>query len=170
MDPTELLLRALGLFYVFAGWISSRAGLTSHMLDRALAGISASKPNAAETAQAVWLLASSWLVLAGGVALALMSELAAPLFVLSALGQAAYLAVVAPRWFDPVDPPDTKGRQQTRNAFYVYTAVTAAILLAASDGRPTPWQDIAGPLRAAGLAVAALHAGYILIVFWKIRR
>ena len=55
----DIALRMIGAFYVFAGIVATRAGLTSHFMDRALAAISGEKPKRAETARTVWMIASS---------------------------------------------------------------------------------------------------------------
>ena len=87
-------------------------------------------------------------------------------FLASALGQAAYLFVVA-RWFDTDDPPDQKGRRQSTNAFVVYSAATAFVLWAAAKGRLVSWQDVPWPVLAgAGSAVAA-YAAYMI---WLLAR
>ena len=99
MDFTEISLRVIGAFYAFAGYVATRAGLTSHCIDRAIAAIAMKKPPRLETAQTVWLLCAAMIVLAGGVALLLLLDFAPWLFLASALGQAAYIYYVAPRYF-----------------------------------------------------------------------
>ena len=136
MDAVELGLRARGAFYVFAGYVATRAALTSHLIDRALAAISGAKPAPAETAQSLWLLAAANLILIGGAALVLLLDAAAWIFVASALGQAAYLFVVAPVYFDASDPPDPNGRRQSTNAFVVYAAATVFRHLGRRGGPP----------------------------------
>ena len=97
MDLTEISLRVIGAFYAFAGYFALRAALVSRLLDQAIAAIAAQKPKAVERAQNAWLVAAAILILAGGVMLLLLLDLAAWAFLASALGQAAYLFVVAPR-------------------------------------------------------------------------
>jgi hypothetical protein len=114
MDAVELGLRAMGAFYVFAGYVATRAALTSHLIDRALAAISAAKPAPVETAQSLWVLGAANLILIGGAALVLLLDAAAWVFVASALGQAAYLFIVAPVYFDASDPPDPNAAANRR--------------------------------------------------------
>jgi hypothetical protein len=93
------------------------------------------------------------------VALMLLLDVAAWLFLLAAAGQAVYLFWLAPHWFDPIDPPDPAGRRQTTNAFVIYTAATAFVCWAALTGGLLSLQDVPWPwLAAAGAATAALAA------------
>ena len=146
---------------------SRHALLTSHVIDRALAAISATKPTRAETAQSLWLLGAANVILAGGAALVLLLEAAAWIFVASALAQAAYLFFVAPRFFDRDDPPDATGRRQSTNAFVVYAAATALVLWAAARGKLAPWQDVPWPMLAIAAAAAAVHVLYTIWIFAK---
>jgi hypothetical protein len=167
LDGVDIALRLMGAFYVFAGYVASRSALMSSFLDRAIAAIGGSKPAGIEQAQTYWFLVSALVVLAGGVALMALLEAAAWLFVLSALGQAAYLTIVAPRVFDAVDPPDETGRRQTRNAFVIYLAATAFVLWALTTGRLDRWQDANPGVLAVVAAAILMHAGYIV---WTISR
>ena len=91
-----------------------------------------------EVAQAAWLLSAAAMVLAGGVLLLAGLQLAAFVFIASAIGQALYIYVVAPRYFDVEDPPSAQGRRQTTNAFVLFCAATAFVAWAAWRGRLTP--------------------------------
>src|SRR5687768_1216431 len=167
MDAVELALRAMGAFYVFAGYVATRAALTSHLIDRALAAISAAKPAPVETAQSLWLLGAANLILLGGAALVLLLDAAAWIFVASALGQAAYLFVVAPVYFDASDPPDPNGRRQSTNAFVVYAAATVFVIWAAAVGRLARWQEMPWQILAIAAAAAASHLAYTIWMFAK---
>lgn len=161
VDGIKIALCAIGAFYVFAGYVATRAALTSHFLDRAIAAIAAKKPTATETAQSYWFLFSATLVLAGGATLLFLVDVAACLFVASALGQALYLFYLAPRFFDGEDAPDPVGRRQTTNAFVIYTAATAFVVWALSVGKLTPWREAAWPVLALVAALIASHVAYI---------
>lgn len=161
MNATDISPRLVGAFYTFAGYVAARVALTSHLLDRALAAITLERPRPAERAQTLWLLCSAVLVLAGGIALMLLLELAVWLFLASAAGQVLYLAWLAPRYFDAADPPDAKVRQQTTNAFVIYTAATASVVWASYTGRLAPWQELPWPLLALAGAAVAAHAGHV---------
>jgi hypothetical protein len=161
MSPTDIALMVVGAFYAFAGFVASRAALTSYFIDRAIAAIAAEKPKPSETAQFLWLLGAASVILAGGLALMLRLEVAAWLFLVSALGQAAYLFVVAPRWFDAADPPDAKGRRQSANAFVLYAAATAFVLWAAAQGRLLAWHQVPWPLLALAGAALGAYAGHV---------
>lgn len=162
VDGIQLALCALGAFYVFAGHVATRAALTSHVVDLAIAAIGAKRPSRTETAQSYWLLAAAALVLAGGVALMFLIDIAVWLFMASALGQALYLFYVAPRFFDPVDEPDAAGRRASTNAFVIYLVSTALVVWALSAGKLTSWQQVGWPLLALPAALIAAHVAYVI--------
>lgn len=167
MDGTELFLRLVGAFYVFAGYIATRATLMSLFMDRAIAAIGATKPKWAETARHYWLLVAAAIVLSGGVALMALLDVAAALFLLSAAGQAVYLFFIAPHVLDGEDPPDAVGRRQSTNAFVIYLAATALVVWALSTGKLIGvWQANPGVIAVAGAAVA-LHIGHVA---WTLAR
>jgi hypothetical protein len=159
----ELLFRLAGAFYVFAGYIATRAALTSRLLDVALAAISGKRPSAIETAQTCWHGAAAALVLAGGAMLALMRDGAQWAFLASLGGQAVYLFIVAPLVFDRDDPPDPKGRGQTTNAAMLYGLATAAVLWAAASGMLRPWEPISAAIF--GLACATFLGWLAMSLF-----
>jgi len=167
LEIADIALRLIGAFYAFAGYVATRAGLTSYFIDRAIAAIALEKPTAAETAQTVWLLGAAVLILIGGVLLMLGLDLAAWAFAASSLAQVAYLFFVAPRCFDVHDPPDPQGRRQSTNAFVVYTAATAFVLWAALTGRLVPWRDVPWPLLALAGAAVAAHAAHTIWLLAK---
>lgn len=166
MDVIDFLLRAVGAFYVLAGYLATRAAVMSLFLDRAIAAIAAEKPSRKDVAQSYWLIAAAALVLAGGAALVVSLDIAAWLFIASAIGQAAYLFYVAPRFFDD-DDTDAAGRRQTTNAFILYLLATALVVWAFSSGRLQSWQDAGWP----ALAVAGgLVAAHLVYVAWSLSK
>jgi hypothetical protein len=166
LDISDVVLRIVGAFYAFAGYIATRAALTSHLLDQAIAAIALKKPSRTEQAQAGWLLTSACVILAGGILLLFGLATAAWLFLVSALMQAAYITYVAPRYFDPVDPPDAKGRRGSVNAFVVYSAATAFVLWGSMQGKLGAMSDMPWHA-AAALGVIAAHLGHTT---WLMRR
>lgn len=162
MDLLDLLLRAVGAFYVFAGFVATRAATTSRFLDEAIAALGDGVPSAAETLKYRWHMVASAIVLGGGVALLLLLDVAPGLFALSSAMQAIYLLWVAPRYIDPHDEPDATGRAQTRNAFVVYLLATALVVWAASDGRLASLAATAWPALAAGGLVVLLYGADVL--------
>jgi hypothetical protein len=166
-DIAQFGLRLLGAFYAFAGYIAARAGLTSRLMDHAIAAIGGAKPDPRETQQSLWLLVGSVIIFAGGAALFLLLDVAPWLFAASAISQAFYLLVLAPRYFDVVDPPDERGRRQSTNAFLIYTVVTFLVIWATANGKLVPWQDMPWPLRVAFVAAVAAHAGYVAWYFLR---
>ncbi len=162
MEASEIALRLIGAFYVFAGFVATRAALTSHMLDKALAAIGGKGLSRVERAISTWHLSAAGLVLLSGLALLMLLDAALWLFIASALGQAVYLYIVAPSWFDVEDPPDPKGRQQTTNAFFVYCAATALVGWAAYTGMLRTFQDVGLLELALTGSILAAHVGYVV--------
>lgn len=156
---SELGLRLLGAFYMFAGVVAVRATTMDRFLDQALAGISMEPMSKAEQWRGIWLLAASIFIGASGLALIMLLDVALWLFVVSALGQAAFLFYVAPRFFDVIDPPDLRGRQVSINAFVVYCVVTALVGLAAVTGTLKSWEALPLWLPEGAVLVFMLWAG-----------
>jgi hypothetical protein len=157
MDIVEIGLRLMGAFYVFAGIVATRAAVTSHFLDKAIAALGGKTPTRVERAITAWHVSAATLVLVGGVALAARLDVAPFLFVASAIGQAAYIAVVGPLWFDVEDPPDPKGRQQTTNAFFLYCAATALVIWASMTGNLSPTVEAGSVVLGIAAAVVVAH-------------
>ncbi len=158
MTAIDLVLRAVGAFYILAGFVATRAALSSRFLDHAIAALGGEAPSAAETLKFRWHVASSAIILIGGVALLLLVDAAVWLFLLSSALQALYLVWVAPRYIDPWDEPDATGRSQTRNAFVVYLLATALVVWALSAGRLSSVAATAWPALAAGGLIVLLYA------------
>lgn len=159
------VLVVVGAFYAFAGLVGLRASLQGRLIDIAIAGISMQPPGKAETARGLWLLVSSLVVLAGGLFLVLRLDWAAAAFVVSAAGQAIYLLLIAPTYFDPEDPPDATGRQQTINAFILYSAATLFVLWAYRTGKLMPPGVVGWPLVIGFLGVLGGATAYGLFRF-----
>jgi hypothetical protein len=166
IELTDIVLRVIGAFYAFGGFVATRAGLMSRFLDQAIAAIAMQKPPAVERAQNAWLLANAALVLAGGVLLLAGLELAAWVFVLSTLGQIAYIYYLAPRFYDKDEAPDPEGRRGTSNAFVIYAAATAFILWAAYRGRLVGVDEATPPALVAVGGALLLYAGYVARALW----
>lgn len=168
MTPTgtQIALFLIGAFYVAGGYLATRASLMSRIIDNAIAAIAMEKPSAAATFKSAWLLTGAVLILAGGAALLILSQLAVPLFLVSAAGQAAYIYVLAPHLIDKDDPPEEAGRRSTRNAFFLYVIVTAFVLLSALGGSlyaPSATSSVAW---FAFLAIVGGHLAYIARTLW----
>jgi hypothetical protein len=167
VDATEIILRLIGAFYAFAGYVVTRWALTSRLLDQALAALTAETPKTIENLQTLWHLSTAVLVFMGGVTLMLLLDAAAWVFLLSTSGQALYLLWLAPRYFDRADPPDSGGRQQTINAFVLYAGATAFVLWAGFTGKLLSWHDVPWPLLAIGAAAIVAHAAYAAWIYAK---
>ena len=162
IELTDIALRVIGAFYAFAGFVATRAGLTSHFLDRAIAAISMKKTSRQESLQTAWLIAGAVIVYTGGVLLLAGLEAAVFMFALSALAQSIYIYSVAPRYFDVEDPPGPKGRRQTTNAFVIYSAATAFVVWAMWHGRLTPLSHASQTELIAVAGALLLYGGYLL--------
>jgi hypothetical protein len=158
-----LLAFPIGFFYVIAGLLVLRAIAVSNLLDRALEAIERGKPDPKEQIKTFVLTIGAYLTAASGAALATLSSMAIILFVLNTLVQGGYLAW-ATKALPPEDESDRKGRQQTTNAFVIYTAVTAFIIwLGYTDGlRPWPRGAEGVLIELIAPAMAAL-ACYLLV-------
>lgn len=167
-DFSSIALTVVGAFYTFAGFVATRAGLSARFIDIAIAAIALEKPKPAETARALWMVLAGLVILAGGVALLLRTDLAALLFAVSALAQSIYLHIVAPRLLDPADPPDASGRRQTTNAFVLYLLATSFVLWAYAAGKLLSWHTVPWPLIPIAVAGIALFAAYALFNFVKL--
>jgi hypothetical protein len=156
------LLRAVGAFYAIGSLIVLWSTLTSALAERAQAAIEARPLPSLAVWRTWWLAASALLLLASGLALALLLNLAMPLFVLSAAGQAFYLTILAPRSFDLVEPPDEAGRSGTRNALLVLLVATALVLVAWSAGWLLELRTIPPAIRASAVGLVLFASAYVV--------
>jgi hypothetical protein len=158
-----LLAFPIGFFYVIAGLLVLRAIAVSSLLDRALEAIAQSKPDPKEQTKTFVLTIGAYLTAASGAALVTLSSMAIILFVLNTLVQGGYL-VWATKALPPEDESDRKGRQQTTNAFVIYTAVTAFIIWLGYTGGLRPWpRDAEGVLIDLIAPAMAALACYMLV-------
>ncbi len=81
-------------------------------------------------------------------------------------GQALYLLVLAPWIFDPADAPDAKGRQQTINAFILYSAATLFVLWAYRTGKLVPPEVAGWPVVSGALGVITAAAAWGIFRFF----
>lgn len=170
MEISDVALRFVGAFYAFAGVVATRAAIMAAFLDAAIAKISLEKTTVRKKARTSWLFAGAVATFAGGLALAVQLEAAQWLFLISALGQAAYLAILAPFYFDVDDPPDAKGRKGTINAFALYVIATAFVLWGAQHGKLKPIAE-AGPAAIAIVGtVLAAYVWYLASTAWRTLR
>lgn len=158
----EIAFRIVGLFYLASGVLVVRSLAAAAMTDAVHAAIVGRPPHPAERRRAIWLAAGSVLIAVGGLALMLLLDVSAVLFLLGALQQFAYLFVVAPRFFDPHDEPDPVGRARTRNAAVAHLVATLAVVAAGATGGLRPWREESNWLLGAAVVAAALGVGWTL--------
>lgn len=164
----EIGLVALGAFYAFAGSVAARAALRARFLDVAMAAIAGERPPRIDTYRTLWLLVSALNVAAGGMALFVRSDWALPLFLLGLLGQVLYLAVLAPRVFDPAEAPVASGRRQTVNAAVIYALATALVVWAYSAGLLKGRDDVDPLAGSIALGLFVLMSGYVAAAFARL--
>jgi hypothetical protein len=133
-----LLAFPIGFFYVIAGLLVLRAIAVGNLLEKAIEAIDPSKPDPKEQTKTFVLTIGAYMTAASGAALVTLSSIAAILFVLNTLVQGGYL-VWATKALPPEDEADRKGRQQTINAFVIYTAVTSFVIWLGYTGGLRPW-------------------------------
>lgn len=164
-EVLEIAARLAGVFYALGGLVAIRAMAVSEMLDRALNMITLKQ----EPAKAVvrrWLLGTGAVLTgASGVAAALLSSWAVPLFAANLGAQAGWLAW-ARTAFPPEDEEDAVGRRRTTNAALGCAVLTLLVLYLWREGR------LAGPLdpwTAVPTAAATLGYGAYLLrsLFWR---
>lgn len=148
MSGIEIGIRLVGAFYVVAGIVAARQMVMEVFLDKALAGITLKPVPQVDRLRSRWILGIVATVFAGGALLAVLSVLALPAFLAAFVLQAVYLGHIAPRFIDPLDPPDPAGRRATRNALLIHGAASILVAAAALAGRlrsPTaePWLVLA---------------------------
>jgi hypothetical protein len=124
---------ALGTFYVFAGAVAIRTARTNRITDDALEALTGDRTPLPEWMRRWFILAVGALVLAGGIALVLLSRWAAPIFIAGTLVQVAYL-LYASRTLPPESEQQALGRRRTINAMYIYAAATAVVLWLEGEG------------------------------------
>ena len=159
LSAFQFVAIAIGAFYVFAGVVVLRAMALDRVMDQLLAALN--DPAAPKEAlKSRVLTVGGFLTLGSGVALALLSPLAAVLFSVNAAWQGGYL-LWADRALPPEDVSEAAGRRQTKNAFVVYLAATAFVLWLASQGHlrafDAPW---------AAYAIDAAFIGGALLAVW----
>ncbi|MCP9917643.1 hypothetical protein [Cyanobium sp. ATX 6F1] len=86
----------VGLSYAFAGVVAARAAIRDTLLEAALDGLAARRPDRLVRERALRLYGGAPIVGAGGLMLAIGSLLAMPVFLLTCLWQAAHFLVLCP--------------------------------------------------------------------------
>lgn len=160
----DALMRAIGGFYVFAAVIGLRAAATTSVLDQALSALGAAnkEETKAEKERNAFLAATLVVIGVGGGLLVMLIDVAAWVFFLAALLNAFYLHWLAPRRFDPHDPPEEPGRSQTRNAYWIYVAATALVLAGWWSGRLTPLAQAGAPVLLVGFGIGVALIAYAI--------
>lgn len=159
---TAIVLSLLGAFYVFAGVVALRVGISERLIDEAISQISMKPVDRVDVLRGRWNRAIAALTFLSGLLAIARLDVALAAFAASALGQAAYLFHVAPNILDKLDAPDPAGRQRTRNAFVIYLAATLFVAWAWTQGHLTPVTSAPWPVLALVAALTAAYATYAL--------
>ena len=167
MDPIDLLFRAVGAFYVLAGWLGLRAIAMDALLDKAIAAIGSTAEDPKEAARRRILACFTVAIGASGAALALLSIWALPLFLANTAFQAAWIAGGRMKFIDAADD-DAASRRQLTNAAILYALATAGVVWLWWQGGLHPWND---PAAIIGIIVACtgLTIWYVRALSWNTR-
>jgi hypothetical protein len=123
----------IGAFYVFAGLVVLRTMAMDRLLDDAIAKLTLKPTEKDEKVKSFLLTLGGVLTFAGGVALAMLSIWALPLFAANVLVQGAYL-LWALKYAKPENALEEKGRKQTINAFLLYCAAFVFVIVCRDEG------------------------------------
>jgi hypothetical protein len=153
---------AIGAFYVFAGVVVMRSMAMERLMDKVLAALN-DPTDANDQMRVAVLSAGAVLTLASGMALAILSPLALPLFAANVVVQGGYL-LWATRAIPPEDDSAARGRSQTRNAFAIYCVAAAFVAWLATQGHLRPWSaGTTALLIDGGIVVAAVVAAWLFV-------
>lgn len=163
MDPIDILLRGVGLFYVLAGWLGLRAVMMDAMLDKAIAAISMKAEGTKEATRRRVLACFTVMIGASGAALALLSFWALPLFALNTALQAIWI-FGGRRLL--IDDDDAASRRQVTNAAILYGLAAAGVVWQWWHDGLGPWND---PVAILGIVVVAagLTIWFLRGLSWK---
>ena len=132
-----LVTIGVGLFYIFAGCVALRAIKLGSLMDGVLEALDGTKTNQNERIKTITLTIGAYLTAASGASLVALSATAPAIFIANVLVQGGYL-FWASKALPPEDEDDRRGRQQTTNAFVIYSASTAFVV----------WLNVTSQLRA----------------------
>ncbi len=162
MQTLDIILRIFGAFYVLAGIVLARTVLTSRLLDQALAAITLSRVDPKEQLKERYSLVLACLTFTSGLALLCLSSTAVWLFLAGAIAQAAFIYWIAPRYVDAPEDGASLGRQQSTNAFVIYSAIAALVAWSAHIGRLKAWAELSDITVSAAAATLVAFAGYLI--------
>ncbi len=154
MGIVQFLAIGLGAFYALGGLVIIRGVQMDHVLTGAIAAIEARRRTAIGNLRTPILGLMGVLTGAGGVALAFLSSLALPIFVLNLFVQLGWMLA------GTQSPDDDLGRQRARNATMIYAAATAFVIWLDTEGQLRRWDEPA-PLLMTALTAAVL-AGWLI--------
>lgn len=137
----------IGLFYAVGGIAVMRRMAMDSLLDQALAALGSPVDENEKTVSRL-LTVGGWLTFASGVSLMGLSRWAPYVFGLNVVWQAGYLLWAA-RHNPPQDEAERLGRQNTINAFLIYTGVFGFVLLLTQQGVWRSWNIAGAPLPSA---------------------
>lgn len=159
MDIIEIVFRAVGIFYAVGALAAIRSLAFSELIDRAIDMITLKKEEPKRVVRR-WLLgAGGALTGTGGVALAVMSAWAVPLFILNLAVQAGWLFWAASA-FPAEDEEDAAGRRKTLNAALGYAVMAIGVVWLYRSGRLSSYGE---PIPAGLTALAATFYLALLI-------
>lgn len=157
MIVLEVIVRLVGVLFMFGALAVVRAVKLDKFLDLALAGITAKPVHPREAVRRHMMLAGGALSGLSGAAMVTLSLWALPLLIASAAAQIMWLWWAKTN-YPPEDEAEIRGRQQSRNAAIFTLAMFALTLGLGLDHRLADWS---APMGLASLGLAAvLGLGY----------
>lgn len=159
MDIVEVVFRAVGIFYAIGALAVIRSLTFSELIDRAIDMIALKKEEPKRIVRR-WLLGTGGaLTGTGGVALAVMSAWAVPIFILNLAVQAGWLFWAASA-FPVEDEEDVAARRKTLNAALGCALMAVGVVWLFRSGRLS---DYGEPISAGLTALAAVFYLALLI-------
>lgn len=161
MLALDILLQVIGAFYMFAGIVLVRAVMLDRLIGNATAAISAAPEDGRERVRTGYAIVIAVMTYLSGLGLMSLCDLAVYLFVAALLLQGAYLFWLAPRFLDTPEESQSRGRQQSTNAFVIFGAATALATWATSMGRLQPVAEASPASLGMVAGLVAVFLGYV---------
>lgn len=165
MIVLETLLRLIGAFYLAGAIFGARRMIFDATIDKAIAALSMKPQPEIETKRRRIVLVGVVLAGVSGMALAVASLWAVPLFALTTASH-LYLTLWRTRYDPPQDPSEVRERSQSNVASIAFAVISAGVVVLASQGRLA---DFADPLRASIILATGIGIVAMLVsgMRWK---
>lgn len=164
-----ILLYVAALFYLVTGLYAARLLMRYEFMDGALDVIEGKVRPFWPRYQTAYLTAGALVIALSGLLTLFRTDLALYAALIAVAQQAVYFYYLAPRFMDPYDPPEARGRRSSQNAYLGFCVFTLGLAWAlwAHHLRPValmPQLDLA---IAGGCVVVWM--GYVAWLLWPRR-